>query len=233
MQVIPVIDIRAGEVVHATGGDRAAYQPIRTPLAEGSDPVAVARGLLTATGGRSLYVADLDGIAGGRWNAASVHALVAGLPGVTLWLDTGIARAHDLAPLLGLAGVVPVVGSETLAEAGELAEVDELTRPHAGYVLSLDFKGAKFLGAPGVLADPAVWPVRVVVMTLAAVGADAGPDLDRVRQVKALAGEARAVYAAGGVREAADLAALARVGAAGVLVASALHTKKIEAGDLS
>lgn len=232
MHVIPVIDIRAGEVVHAMGGDRAGYKPIRTPLAEGSEPVAVARGLLAAAGGNILYVADLDGIAGGHWNEASVRALAAGLPGVTLWLDTGIARARHLHPLIGIARVVPVAGTETLAEAGELAVVEELTRAHGGYVLSLDFKGAKFLGAPGVLADPAAWPARVVVMTLAAVGADAGPDLDRVRQIKALAGEGREVYAAGGVRDAADLAALTRAGAAGVLVASALHSGKIKAGDL-
>ena len=37
MHVIPVIDIRAGEVVHAMGGDRAGYKPIRTPLAEGCE----------------------------------------------------------------------------------------------------------------------------------------------------------------------------------------------------
>lgn len=231
MQVIPVIDIRAGEVVHAMGGDRAGYKSIRTPLAEGCEPVAVARGLLKAAGGHILYAADLDGIAGGHWNEMSVRALVAGLPGATLWLDTGIARAGHLQPLIGIARVVPVVGTETLAEAGELAAIAQLTR--GAYVLSLDFKGAKFLGAPGVLANPAAWPSHVVVMTLAAVGAGAGPDLDRVRQIKALAGPSRQVYAAGGVRDAADLAALAEAGAAGVLVASALHAEKIKAGDLS
>jgi phosphoribosylformimino-5-aminoimidazole carboxamide ribotide isomerase len=68
-------------------------------------------------------------------------------------------------------------------------------------------------------------------MTLARVGAREGPDLSRVAEVVARAG-ARRVYAAGGVRDANDLEALRRSGAAGALVATALHAGTITAGDL-
>ena len=42
----------------------------------------------------------------------------------------------------------------------------------------------------------------------------------------------RRVYAAGGVRNRADIEALHAAGAAGVLIATALHTGTIKAGDL-
>jgi phosphoribosylformimino-5-aminoimidazole carboxamide ribotide isomerase len=63
------------------------------------------------------------------------------------------------------------------------------------------------------------------------VGGGEGPDLRRLADIIARAGR-RSVYAAGGVRDRADVEALRKVGAAGVLVASALHTNAIRAGDL-
>ena len=38
MDVIPVIDIKNGQVVHAQGGRRDSYRPIQTPLSATSDP---------------------------------------------------------------------------------------------------------------------------------------------------------------------------------------------------
>jgi phosphoribosylformimino-5-aminoimidazole carboxamide ribotide isomerase len=98
-------------------------------------------------------------------------------------------------------------------------------------VLSLDFHGDRFAGPSEILADAACWPDRVIVMTLARVGSGSGPDLARLAEVVARAG-ARSVYAAGGVRDRADVEALRLAGVAGVLVASALHADKITAGDL-
>jgi phosphoribosylformimino-5-aminoimidazole carboxamide ribotide isomerase len=232
MQVIPVIDVRGGEVVYATGGDRAAYKSIATPLAKGSEPVAVARGLLAASGARILYMADLDGIAGRRWNMIAIGALRTAFAHVELWVDSGAGRAGQLGELMEIPRVVPVIGSETLTSVEDIPGIAELAGSRSGWVLSLDFKGEEFLGPRGLLGDPVLWPERVIAMTLATVGADRGPDLARVREIEALAGPARQVFAAGGVRDKGDLAALSAAGAAGVLVASALHSGKIKAGDL-
>ena len=78
---------------------------------------------------------------------------------------------------------------------------------------------------------PSLWPRRVIVMTLGAVGGGLGPDLDRLRTILELAGD-RQVFAAGGVRDSTDLEALAALGCAGVLVASALHDGRLGADDL-
>ena len=68
-------------------------------------------------------------------------------------------------------------------------------------------------------------------MTLARVGSGEGPDLRRVADIVARAGACR-IYAAGGVRDRADIEALHAAGAAGVLIATALHSGTIKAGDL-
>ena len=77
MDVIPVIDVRHGVAVHARQGQRAAYRPLETPLARGTDPVAVARGFLSLFPFRTMYVADLDGIEGRGRNAELPRQLAA------------------------------------------------------------------------------------------------------------------------------------------------------------
>jgi phosphoribosylformimino-5-aminoimidazole carboxamide ribotide isomerase len=59
-------------------------------------------------------------------------------------------------------------------------------------------------------------------MTLARVGSGAGPDLETLSEICGVAPGKR-IFAAGGVRDAADLGLLARAGIAGALVASCLH----------
>ncbi len=85
------------------------------------------------------------------------------------------------------------------------------------------------------MAEPALWPQRVIVMTLARVGSGAGPDLARLAAIQSIA-SGREIYAAGGVRDAADLWALKEAGVSGALIATALHERRIVAvrsrGDL-
>ncbi len=63
-------------------------------------------------------------------------------------------------------------------------------------------------------------------MNLAHVGTAQGPDIGGLTSIVAKA-EGRAVFAAGGVRDARDLAAIEGAGASGALVATALHTGAI------
>lgn len=229
MHVIPVIDIKGGVAVAARGGNRAAYPPIETPLAAGADPLAVARGFQALFPFRTFYIADLDGIEGRGAGLDLVRELATALPDATLWVDNGAADAAGLAALLAIERVCAVVGSETGIGAAELRE---LAAPFADRaVLSLDFRGDTFLGEPELLRAIDAWPDRVIAMTLAQVGSNCGPDRMRLGEIVAAAC-GRRVYAAGGIRNSADLAALRAVGAAGALVATALHTGQIKTGDL-
>ncbi|AHB49149.1 nickel transporter [Hyphomicrobium nitrativorans NL23] len=109
MRLIPVIDIRGGEAVAASRGDRANYRPLRTPLAEGSDPVAVARALHGLFPFPTLYVADLDGIEGRGADLATQRRIADAWPGREVWIDDGCG--HD-----ANAGTLPLLSSPTRGE---------------------------------------------------------------------------------------------------------------------
>ncbi len=229
MLVIPVIDVRNGVAVRAEGGRRAAYRPLETPLAAGSDPVDVAQGLMSLFAFPVVYVADLDGIEGRGRSTELPSRLAEALPGIGLWIDSGARPQEIAARMASASSATPVIGTESIKSREDVRALRGL--PPDRYVLSLDFSGERFMGPPEILEDAASWPDRVIVMTLARVGGGEGPDLERIADIVARAGE-RSVYAAGGVRNRADVDALYAAGAAGVLVASALHANKISAGDL-
>jgi uncharacterized protein related to proFAR isomerase len=177
----------------------------------------VTRGLMRLGPFATLYIADLDAIRGRGDNFVALARLRQAFPEVELWVDNGAATAAmvEATERYGAS----VLGSESQRDAALLA-----SRPDA--LLSLDFRGEAFQGPPELLARPELWPNRVIVMTLHRVGGGAGPDLDRLAAIRARAG-GRRIYAAGGVRDGADLATLKAAGAAGVLVASALHDGRI------
>lgn len=227
MELIPVIDLLHGVVVHARGGDRSRYAPLDSPLVRGCEPLAVAQALVGHCEAGTLYVADLDAITLQRPNLDLVAAMARALPGVRLWVDAGRSE-HRLQACLGDA-VDRVVGSESFTSFDAIrARLDD------DAVLSLDARGAQPLGPARIFDEPANWPRRVIAMALAAVGAGRGPDLDWLGTVRHWLGalrEARpdvAVYAAGGARDLHDLERLADAGAAGVLCASALHDGSID-----
>jgi phosphoribosylformimino-5-aminoimidazole carboxamide ribotide isomerase len=227
MDVIPVIDIKSGEVVHALGGRRDSYRPIRTPLSATSAPADVAAGLLRLAPFRQLYVADLDAIEGRGANDAAIEAIARAAPGVELWIDNGIADADAARAWLGGCRHCLVIGSESQHGIETIQSLCNEQR----VLLSLDFRGDAFQGSAALLNDPSLWPARVIVMTLARVGAAAGPDTDRVAGIAARA-RGRTVIGAGGVRNKADLSALEHAGATAVLVATSLHTGALTAEDL-
>jgi phosphoribosylformimino-5-aminoimidazole carboxamide ribotide isomerase len=229
MDVIPVIDVRYGVAVAAVRGQRADYRPLATPLAAGSDPVAVARGYAALLTFPVLYVADLDGIEGRGRNASLAAELAAALPGVRVWIDDGLRTYEAPERIVEQSDAMPVVGTETLRGGDDVLAMRAL--PPDAYVLSLDFKDGEFVGPVAVLDEPQHWPDEVIVMTLARVGARQGPAIAEVAAIVSRAGKRR-IYAAGGVRDRADVVALHAAGAAGVLVATALHAGTIKAGDL-
>jgi phosphoribosylformimino-5-aminoimidazole carboxamide ribotide isomerase len=227
LQVIPVIDLLGGVVVHARKGDRGSYQPLASPLSPTSNPLDVVRGLLSVSAFSTLYVADLDAIQGGGDNWQTLRRIRAEFPSLQVWVDNGAAEASSLHALVGADLGTPVIGSESQRDCKLIAQHRDSLR----IVLSLDFRGDAFQGPQEILAEPALWPQRVIVMTLARVGSGAGPDLGRIAVIRSIA-DHREIYAAGGVRNAADLRALKETGVSGALIASALHARQIVRSDI-
>jgi HisA/HisF family protein len=227
MDVIPVIDIKNGQVVHAQGGRRDSYRPIQTPLSPTSAPADVAAGLLRLAPFGKLYIADLDAIEGRPPNDDAIEMIVRSAPGVELWVDNGIADAAAARAWLQRGPHALVIGSESQSGMQTIQSLRDDPR----VLLSLDFRGETFQGPAALLDDPASWPARVIVMTLARVGGAAGPDTKRVADIVAQS-QGRQVFGAGGVRHNADIEALATAGSAGVLVATALHTGALTSAEL-
>jgi phosphoribosylformimino-5-aminoimidazole carboxamide ribotide isomerase len=236
MRLIPVIDLMRGQAVRAVRGERSTYQPLRSQLCVGADPVVVARAMLAHCQSTTLYVADLDALQGGEAQVSVLKALLRALPACELWLDAGfadraaadtlLARMAELAPR-----ITPVFASESLRDA---AALQGLFKPGdaLGPLLSLDRRHGQPLDAALAWQTPTAWPSRVIVMTLERVGAGTGPDLDTLARVQALSPQAQLV-GAGGVRGMADLAAARAAGAWAWLVASALHDGGIDAEALA
>ena len=227
MQAIPVIDLMHGQVVRARIGDRASYRLLESPLSPTSDAVDVVRGLLGVFPFPTLYVADLDAIQGSGDNCPTLRRIRAEFPSLRMWVDNGVVNASALHAFIGADLGTPVIGSESQRDSKLIAEHRDSMR----IVLSLDFRGAAFQGPQEILAEPALWPHRIIVMTLARVGSGAGPDLGRLASIQSIAG-GREIYAAGGVRNAADLRALKKTGVSGALIATALHEQRIVRSDL-
>jgi HisA/HisF family protein len=227
LQVIPVIDLLHGEVVHARKGDRASYRPLQSPLSPTSDAVDVVRGLLAVYPFPTLYVADLGAIQRDGDNLPALRRIRDAFPALQIWVDNGAAGRAAIEALIDADLATPVIGSESQRDGALIAQHSG----SKGVVLSLDFRGDAFQGPQEILAEPALWPSRVIVMTLARVGSGAGPDLARFAAIRSIAG-GRGLYAAGGLRDAADLSALKAAGASGALIATALHERRIGAADL-
>jgi HisA/HisF family protein len=209
MRVVGVIDLKAGAAVHAVRGERERYRPL-------GDPLAIARGFGLA----ELYVADLDAITGTGGNDAIIAALARE---ASVMVDAGVSEPERARALLDLGVHRVVVGTETLADADALERVPDAVLSvdlRDGRVLSRD---ARLAGLPALAALALLRPRReVIVLDLARVGTGAGPDVALIAEIHAGFPELE-LLAGGGVRDADDMRALEAAGAAGALVATALH----------
>lgn len=221
MEVIPVLDLKAGAVVRGVGGRREAYAPWVSPLSQSSEPRVTLQALLRLWPFRAVYIADLDAIMRAD-SAPRAYSFLPCPPVREAWIDAGLETSASVEALLRMEGICGVLGTESQRDPSCVAAM----RADPRVVLSLDFKGDAFLGPPELLADTSLWPDRVIVMTLDRVGEGQGPDVARIAQIAGRAGNRR-VYAAGGVRDNLDLRRVADAGAVGALVATALHNGRI------
>ena len=224
---IPVIDLAAGQVVHAKGGNRNLYPPLKSQLCSSSKPVEVVAGLLALHPFTHLYIADLDAITGTGDHLPIINKLHRSFPGLQLWIDAGIhSHADYIQQRSRLPGTL-VLGSETLQDVAQMATVFD----SEDVVLSLDFRHGSALGSSGIETQPELWPRRIICMTLDSVGAGHGPDIEQLRRLQQISPEST-IFAAGGVRNKIDLELLHSNDIDGVLLASALHNGNINSTQL-
>jgi phosphoribosylformimino-5-aminoimidazole carboxamide ribotide isomerase len=226
MRVVGVIDLKGGTAVHAVRGERERYRAVRSVL--GGDPLALARAFRSELGLDELYVADLDAISGEGEHSSSIGELASE---ARVMVDAGVSEPERARALLDLGAHRVVVGTETLTGPNALDRLlAEL--PEGAVVLSADLRDGRALSPHPQLAGlPALDAVErlhraglreAIVLDLARVGSGAGPDVGLIAELHA-AFPALELLAGGGVRDVEDLRALGDAGAAGALVATALH----------
>jgi phosphoribosylformimino-5-aminoimidazole carboxamide ribotide isomerase len=231
MQVIPVIDLLNGEVVHAKKGLRQTYQAMQSPLCSSSDPLTVVAALMAVHPFKQLYIADLNAIQKLPNKTSSNFACIAQLrhayPGLELWLDAGFKQYEDLLIWQTL-NVRIILASENFHD---IKDYRALSQQHE-FILSLDFFSDGFHGPLALMNQTEDWPKRVIIMSLPDVGCNQGFNQSRLKEMTQ-SNKRIHFYAAGGVRHEQDLLSLKALGVHGALVASALHNQQISGASLT
>jgi phosphoribosylformimino-5-aminoimidazole carboxamide ribotide isomerase len=236
MRIIGVLDLTAGQAVHARAGIRESYTPVRQvgDTAVDGDAIELARVYTGQFGVDELYVADLDAIV----NATPPHNVVHSVASlrVPVWLDAGVSSTHTAQLALAAGATRVIVGLETLSSFEAL---DDICRAIGGdrVAFSLDLRNGEPVALHGSIeniarraADAGVSALTVI--DLARVGMGSGPDLESIARVRTAVRELTLI-AGGGVRGPGDLARLADEGCDGALVASALHDGRLTAVDVA
>jgi len=226
MQIIPVIDLFNGVVVHAKKGERQHYQAIQSQLTSSSEPLAIVAALLKVYPFMQLYIADLNAIqkieSAVSSNYKVIESIAQHYPKLTLWVDAGISNNTELRLWQNL-NVRLVIGSEKFASIGNYRA---LNHQNKNFILSLDFFQHGYQGPIELLTNTEYWPKDVIAMSLANVGVNQGVNTVLLSETLAKAKNFN-LYAAGGVRHEEDLVMLKKMGIQGILIATALHQKQL------
>jgi phosphoribosylformimino-5-aminoimidazole carboxamide ribonucleotide (ProFAR) isomerase len=222
-EVIPAIEVSGGRLVRVT---RRGNVPVE---AFDGDPLRAARAFVDA-GAPRLHLVDVDLAATGRPANLDVLEAVAGL-GTPVQASGGATSMEQVAALLGAGAERVVLGSAALADR---ATAEEILREHGErVVVGIEADGPAIRPrAPGSPELP-LWETlgwlttldvpRYLFTELGRVGELGGPDLDGIW---ALATHTeRPVVAAGGIRSAQDVRAVAGLGGTveGVTIGRALY----------
>ena len=240
MRIIPVIDLLGGRAVRGRSGDRARYLPVRSRLGgrverDLSEPGVLLDAYRAALHPDTLYVADLDRIAGAGDNDAIVRRLAGAAPGLRVLWDGGLAGAAGGGARCPGDGIVPVLGTETLQSIAALRRGSrhDTRRP----VLSLDLLGgARVIARSAAIArlDPLDLlsaardrGVRTaILLVLDRVGTGAGAPLDRLRRLRRGLPDLE-LLVGGGIASIDELRRLRAEGFDGALLATALHERRV------
>ncbi|NND99552.1 MAG: hypothetical protein HKN47_19730 [Pirellulaceae bacterium] len=243
--LIGVVDLKAGQAVHAVAGQRDQYQEVvlRRPAVLGrpnqggietpcGDPERLAAHY-AALGLRRLYIADLDAICGGAPQASALSALIADPHWDQILLDLGwrddreeltalacrLARDHRQLQL--------IAATEAAAGLGCLASLADAITPQR-VLVGMDYRAGQFIGCGGTESDwiheaSRLGIDRIVALDVATVGTgkiDAAEAL--CRRLASLSPESQ-IYSGGGIGTGDDVRRMSAAGCDACLVGTRLH----------
>lgn len=229
MQIIPVIDLLDGVVVHAKKGERQHYQAIQSLLAHSSKPLDIVAALIEYYPFQKLYIADLNAIQKRvainkeSNNFSVIESIAKHYPNLELWIDAGIRHHNDLSLWSKLDSNL-ILGSENFTNLEQYLSIKK--HINNNHILSLDFMPNGYQGPVELLNDSSHWPKDVIIMSLDNVGNNQGVNTALIEKLNQDTANFN-LYAAGGVRGIDDLNLLKHLGIHGALIATALHLKQL------
>ena len=215
-------DLKGGVVVRGVRGEREKYRPIHeySRLVTTSGPLEVIRTVRP----KETYIADLDRITGAGDHLSTISDI--SVISSTM-VDAGISREADAARLRKVSDSI-ILGTETaslsLIEALQARDV----------LVSVDMRQGQMVAADPALAESPTRVVRrlneldlggVILLDVARVGSGEGIDLGLLCDAVSIS--RHPVIVGGGVRDMRDLEQMEKAGAAGAIVASAVHSLAI------
>lgn len=232
MNIIPVLDLLNGVVVHAKKGQRAQYLPIASTLTAATQATDIVKAFLALYPFNTLYIADLNAIQKTNPNRPHhfevIQTIQENFPALEIWLDAGVSQTKDLEPWEKL-NIRHVIGTENIQHLQDFLDLRQALQEKI--ILSLDFMPHGYQG-PTELLEAEHWPRDVIVMTLNQVGSNGGVDIHTLESMLNKSSQQR-IYAAGGVRNKEDLNALQTRHIHGALIATALHQQQLCHADIA
>lgn len=228
MILLPAVDLRSGRAVQLVGGELGSER-VDLP-----DPLAVATRFVTQ-GFRALHVIDLDAAFGTGSNAGVIEELVHEV-GVPVQVGGGVRSLEVATRYLGVGVKRVIVGTRAVEDPAWLTEL--ATNWPGRVSVSLDTKDGEVLtrgwtaaapgGLQGTLARLSGLPLASVIVTdVSREGRLAG--VNGALYQGLVATTPHELYAAGGIKELADLRLLEDAGVAGAVLGMSLYEGTLDA----
>lgn len=207
MKVILAADLKDGNVVHGSSGNRNEYNPLTWGLSPSAEPLSYVKVMSP----KYLYIADLDRI---EMCGDHTETILRIKDSVTeLYVDRGCSIPEEYLPK----PVINIVGTET---------IDCPLNEFKGGFLSVDVKDGKVIPNG---EDPVKFISRldeysfdgVILLNISSVGTGCGIDVNFIRKIRSVT--KKTLFYGGGVSSEKDLDVLLKEGIDGVIISTAVH----------
>jgi phosphoribosylformimino-5-aminoimidazole carboxamide ribotide isomerase len=237
MEIIPVMDLLNGQVVHAVKGERDKYRPIRSILCSSADPIDVAK-TFRQLDLNKLYLADLDAIQA-KGNNFQIYKKIVENTNLKIMVDAGINKIEIAEKVIENGATQIIIGTETL---GSLNFIKTCLTKYGEdkVIISIDVKNGKLLHKTTELDSKSPLETAltleelgvktIIVLDLGRVGSMQGINFDVLLPI--LKKTDLEIITGGGIRNFNDIIELQKYPIKGVLVATALHNGNITKEDL-
>jgi len=230
--LIGVVDLKAGQCVHAIRGERTNYRPLSRSF---RDPTKLI-GHYHRLGLRSIYIADLDSLGGKSIQLQTIEKGLLPFDNLEcIFVDLGLKDAQDASRLddaLRLVDRYPtitiVLASESVRNLKSLKEFAERIGPDR-VALGLDYHAERFKTIDTSTKERdwlgeahRIGIRQTVIIDTARVGTASGPNLATICRRTSAAFPDHCITAGGGIRNTDDVEKLRQCGCNRFLVATAL-----------